>query len=691
MSLSTAEEDRIVNLLRDKKSSTTIVLVGKPGSGKTWLAKKLSTRANFDFILWACLNRKYDHPALYKSIAHQLFLHSIAKELKLDDNVDNEEVQEEENLEKLEEKLSKALEGKRMEPLVKSFVARIQHLPAAIFIVEKAYAFFYKLDSGVQTLERSLKEAFDGVAITSAIVDVHYNELIAYWILEGYLGSIDCVEQAYEKGHRILMELIDCGLLKKVEADCVVLERSVEADYILTERAKLNLDSCNRCGFDGIASLGLADLFEDGKWGGFGRITQAYCIIRTPCNGEKEKKLSTLLYGNHLCQEFLNKFNEPNHKLRVLAIFNPTFESLPLAFSFMKELNMLVLRGCDFLVKIDYIREFAKLTVLEISGACSLIKLPDDIFKKMNQLQSLNLSSLQIQSLPTSFYDLTELQRLLITDCPNLVKLKMLKNCDKHMLTHVLLRDCCAERLPSIEKLTCLQVLNLSGAKVFVEIQDPLLKANTDLEILDFSGTNVLKIPSNIRDSLSAESKEKFFEHLGKLQILNISETTIKGCHPFPIFPSSGSYYFPVAHPCVPCLGESADFLKNMVQLQILDLSETHIKLLPSMTKLKNLTMLFLRGCKLLAAVEDLEALTKLGVLDLSGTALTHLPSLSNLTNLLQLLLRDCPNLEKFSCPEMLDLSGPVIKELPYDISKLTHLEQLDMPNMMNIEGAEEK
>ncbi|GFS42300.1 hypothetical protein Acr_00g0079150 [Actinidia rufa] len=332
MSLSTAEEDRIVNLLRDKNCSKTIVLVGKPGSGKTRLAKKLIGRANFDFILWVCLNRKYDLPALYKIISHQLFLHSTAKELELDDNVDIEEVQEEENLEKLEEKISKALEGKRfwrkhlMVKTVMSYsycAVRMKCLPSSILVDCAWRGGHYFRNCG----------------------SVHYNELIAYWILEDYLGSIDCVEKAYEKGHRILTELIDCGLLKKVEADCVVLERS-----------------------------------EDGKWGG----------------------------------------------------------------------------------------------------------------------------------LDTN------------------------------------------ERLAKLESLTKLEELNLCS---------------------------------------------------------------------------------------VPCLGESADFLKNMVQLQILDLSETHIKLLPSMSKLNNLTKLFLRGCKHLVAVEDLEALTRLGVLDLSGTALTHLPSLSNLTNLRHLLL----------------------------------------------------
>lgn len=62
---------------------------------------------------------------------------------------------------------------------------------------------------------------------------VHCNELIAYWIIEGFLGHVDSIEKAYEEGHRVLMDLIDCQLPKKVEGNFVVMERSMEADYIV--------------------------------------------------------------------------------------------------------------------------------------------------------------------------------------------------------------------------------------------------------------------------------------------------------------------------------------------------------------------------------------------------------------------------------------------------------------------------
>ncbi|KAI7992390.1 putative disease resistance protein [Camellia lanceoleosa] len=141
---------------------------------------------------------------------------------------------------------------------------------------------------------------------------------------EGYFGHIDCVEKTYEEGHRVLMELIDCRLLKKADADCIIIERSVEADYILMERAMLSLEDCHRCGFNGISHLGLADLFEDGEWGGLGKITQAGGMIKAPCSGKKGKLSTLLLDGNRLCSEVLNKFCQSNLELQALAILHHT-------------------------------------------------------------------------------------------------------------------------------------------------------------------------------------------------------------------------------------------------------------------------------------------------------------------------------------------------------------------------------
>ncbi|KAI7989504.1 putative disease resistance protein [Camellia lanceoleosa] len=954
MSLNTVEEERILKLLKDE-GSKTIVLVGKPGSGKTWMAKKLSARATrerlFDFILWVFLNRNYDTKAFYNSIARQLFHLSTTKGFEVDHNVDIEEVPEEENLEVLEKKISAALErkkfllilddeGNKMKEeeikallpvsqknsckvlitsvngdrhktfetktvievntlsgneswsllkqrtgskvlnfpgmaLTKVFVERsIDLLPAAIVIRAKAISYFSGRVSGMRTLESALDEAFDGenknfIQLLSSAYDmlpstilmdctwrgshffrnrgnIHYNELIAYWIMEGYFGHIDRIEKAYEEGHRVLMELIDCRLLKKVDADCIIMERSVEADYILMERSMLSLEDCHRCGFNGISRLGLADLFEDGEWGGLGKIAQAGGMIKTPCSGKKGKLSTLLLDGNRLCSEVLNKFCQSNLELQVLAIFNPTLKSLPRALSEIKELNMLVLRGCDFLVNVDLIQELSNLTVLEISGACSLEKLPHNLFDKMTQLRSLNLSGLLITSLPDSFYKLTELHRLLLKDCSKLMELKPLKRSDKlvvlnlsgaaslvnfpyvtlkgmtklqtldlsntkiqkppifggiQQLTHISLRDChCVERLPSIESLTSLQVLDISGAKSFAEFQNPSFETNAGLKIIDLSGTKVESLPSNIGNPhhlylkgcfmlkeltymkalkdlealhLSGASslvkiEDMFFEDLKKLRIFDVSETNIKklpsllnlcklrqlllshcsslkklpqlnnlkklevldllGCSALTVIQDTSFDQIDslpslshltnlrrlLLNKCinlkelpplgsltkleelnlssVKCFGESgADFLEHMGHLQILDLSETPLKKLPSMSKLKDLKQLFLRGCQLLESLQDLEALTKLEVLDLSGTALTHLPPLNNFTKLRQLVLRDCANLEEFLHLEMCDPSGAKIKVLPYGISELTCLEQLDLPNMMKNQEADEK
>lgn len=63
---------------------TTTVLVGKPGSEKTWIARELCDCAIeeklFDITLWLFLCRNYDFEALDKSIATQLSILSTAGE-----------------------------------------------------------------------------------------------------------------------------------------------------------------------------------------------------------------------------------------------------------------------------------------------------------------------------------------------------------------------------------------------------------------------------------------------------------------------------------------------------------------------------------------------------------------------------------------------------------------------------------
>ncbi|CAL5408684.1 unnamed protein product [Camellia sinensis] len=932
MALRTVEGkiEYILQLLSHGRAKT-VVLVGQPGVGKTWMARELIDRAAerglFDITLWLFLNREYDSMALCQSFAQQLYLLSTAEEFE-DDDYEGEE-EEEEMEQDLRQKMSEALaqkhfliilddEGKKMkekdimpkletllnlsqqssykvlittnnhpnsdiidsmrsvieveplskkeskfllqkragtkvfelsgiEPLVEECVQRSTGLPAEIVVMGKALSYIGQCDSGLQKLEIALEEVaygerFDialllrcgfnilpgGILIDCCRPDrhffqdsgcVHYNELIAYWMMEGYLGQVDCIEKAYNKGYHVLKELIDFHIVK-----------TVEPDYVVIEGAAINLQDCNRGGFGWTANLGLSSVFRYGEWEGLGRITQVGGIIRSLSSGKKGRKLSTLLLdGNRIGSEIPDYLLQSWQDLHVLVIFNPTFKSLPRFLSNMDKLNVLVLRNCHFLEEIDYVLELRRLTALEISGPSSFCRIPDDFFRGTPSLRSLNLSALQIESLPKSFYELSELSWLILGGCSYLKELRSLRRLinlvvidlsgstslsriqDKSFssnkelqminfsktnikslplifslkkLTHLLLSGCLGvDRHPGIRSVTTLQIIDLSDACNFKEFHDQSLANLTDLKILDLSRTAVDHLPSNISNphhlylngctSLSkleciellkdletldfskAQVKtlpslshlhnlrrlllsccsnleelpdlnsltklevldlsgcsaltvlqDKSFEQMPRLWKLDLSETKIKWlpslsnlsnlrhlllkkCTGLRVLPPLESLSKLELNLCgIRLLRETgADFLNNMSCLRILDLSETLLQQLPSMSNLKTLHELYLKGCPDLTTVPGLKELTKLEVLDLSETAVDDLPSLDNFSNLRQLLLRDCPGIKEFLQLEMLNLLGATLDKLPYGISELTHLDRLDLPSMKDTQG----
>ncbi|CAL5434855.1 unnamed protein product [Camellia sinensis] len=709
-----------------------------------------------------------------------------------------------------------------IQDLAETFIKETKYFPAAIMLMAKAFSYFVQCDSGTQMLKSALKEASESdgknynlawllrsgydLLPRSVLIDccrhgshffrdrgsIHYSELIAYWILEGYLGHVDCMEKAYEKGHSVFMELVDCQLLKKLDSGYVIMD---------SDRAIINLDEFDRYGFGGTtslgladlfedckgtASLGLADLYEDCKWEGFGRINQADGMIKSVCSTK------TLFLNGNRCLEILDCLSGLD-KLQVLALFNPTSKSLTQLLSEMRQLIVLVsrpklrdnaahsfklvLRGCDFLVEMDHKFELTRLTVLVISNASSLKRIPDDFFAHMLQLQSLHISELKVDPLPSSLYNLKELRWLILRRCSSFKtvhSLKIFKNLmvldvsgattltnfiDKTFrhtpklqtlnlshtsinripklqnlgqLTHLSLRGCkLLDRLPKTDSLTTLpciealkdlEVLDLSGTSSLVEIEDQFFSHLSSLQILNLSETGIKTLPSisnlcNLRQLLLlgcialTKIKDTSFEKMSCLQNLDLSDSgiiclpelsnlsnlsvlSLKRCTNLKALPPLETLSnLEELNLCgVSSLKETgAGFLVHMSRLQILDLSETQIEQLPSMSNLKSLRQLSIRGCQHLQTVPNLEVLMSLQVLDLSGTAVTHIPSLENFSNLRELLLRGCSNLEGFMHVEMIDLLGTTVKELPYGISKLTHLECLDLPHTEKIQGAESR
>ncbi|GFZ06287.1 hypothetical protein Acr_18g0004570 [Actinidia rufa] len=776
---------KLLELLKDDEVRS-IVLFGESGIGKTWTARDISSlarkRGSVDIILWVFLNRKYDRDTLCDSLAHQLSLLPSPGESEVQDG--NEKLKG--------QQISTAVSGKKLllvlddegnkmnEEEIMSLLGSLlnldqhnhkvlitrrsvsdreddkkslhetKYLPDAIVLMAKAFNHFAHQDSGVEKLKRSLEEApgnetynithllrsgYD-LLPNCILIDccwggshffrdcgfIHYNELIAYWMIEGYLGPINCIDKAYERGHQFVMELIDFRILKKVEAECVIMERpTLKLDDILMERA-IKLDDCHCGGFGGATSLGLATAFSalgDDKWKGLGRITHKNGVIKTLHWGKRPKFSTLLLDGNSLRKEFPCNFLQFNQEYQELQIVPLTSDQL---------------------------------TVLEISGPSSLTSIPDEFFKHMPKLRSLNLSTLLIDSLPSSLYELREIRWLILRGCSHLKKLKSLRSFKDLMVLDLSGATSLEKlnRLRGINSVDTLQVLDLSGASKFKEFHDQSLENIVGLKILDLSGTAVDHLPfslgnphhlyfkectqlkdlsclllshcSTLEELPELKSLEKLevldlsgcialtglhdksFEQMSFLWRLDLSETNINF---LPSLPNVNNLRHLLLRNCsklqvLPPLESlskleelnlcgsgfltktGATFLKDMNHLVILDLSETLLQQLPSMSNLKNLRELYLRGCPSLKAVPDLDALTKLEVLDLSGTAVGYLPSLKNFSTLNRLLLKDCPCLQEFLQIETLHLLEATVKELPYGISELTHLERLDLPNLKN-------
>ncbi|KAK1581619.1 hypothetical protein Q3G72_007469 [Acer saccharum] len=241
---------------------------------------------------------------------------------------------------------------------------------------------------------------------------------------------------------------------------------------------------------------------------GLERITLTDGMIKTLCNPTHWQEVSTLLIdGSCLSLESHDNFMDHMQELQVLAVFNPKFTSITSSLLKMDKLLVLLLRSCNLLEDIAHIQKLQTLKVLEISGASQIKSLPEELFDGMTDLQSLNLSGLEIQTLPS---------------LSNLKKLCLL----------ILRRCSCLNKLPSLKELINLEILDLSSASSFVKFIDPTLSFLSNIQMIDLSGTAIGRLPKFhhlqnltrilLRDCCSIHMLPNL-QHLPSLQILDLS------------------------------------------------------------------------------------------------------------------------------------------------------------------------
>ncbi|MBA0584225.1 hypothetical protein Gorai_015049, partial [Gossypium raimondii] len=719
-----------------------LALTGKPGVGKTWLAKQITESAvspegPFYMSLWMSLslNQKKDKMSLFQSIARQLSIPNLGSMWEDADDIDDDDKREEVADEKLEAKVRGGLneryecyngkekgEKKHMFLLVvldcegevksedyeeimdqilfpkdykngsdikrlTSFLITSRELGNPDFIEKKvqpysgdeAVAFLkdrvnnhVSLPLKFQTLCADIKKrsqvlpteiimlaealnptatdlnnAFDAAHFIlkaaenddvipllpfiygqlpddNCLIDcfwhswnllgkhggVQYNELIARWILEGHLDLADGIRKAYNKGYNVMMKLVDRGMLKMQEDNLIVLEK-----------ATLGLEDRNCRELFEKSNLGLAGILEDKGRKVFERMTPTDGMMKTVKVDKKGKSVSSLLIdGSRFSREDPKKFFKEKQHLEVLALFNPRLTCIPDPIPEMKNLLLLVIRGCYLLQTVDCIKGLKELMALEITGSPLLKEMPKDFFTKMTKLRSLNLSALGIESLPDVF-SLTKLRRLILRNCTYL------------------------KALPKLASLKDLEVFDVSGSSNLKRLQEKSFQSFHKLRFADFSGTSIEKLPivqtlANLTVLLVRGcvclSGLRFMKHLHNLKVLDVSGATkIKEI-----------FY---------------DCFTDTDNLKILDLSETDIRFLPESLG-KSLCDLKLKGCSKLERLLDTKNLTSLESLDLSDCS----------------SLKGFPNnfFEHLTSLKSLDLSNSQVKSFPshFDLPFLRHL-----------------
>ncbi|KAL1533964.1 putative disease resistance protein [Salvia divinorum] len=547
---------------------------------------------------------------------------------------------------------------------------------------------------------------------------VNFNELICYWIMEGHLGPFDRVHEAYHKGHRVFMELMDCGLLQKQEADYIAPSGATTFTFHISDYEEF---------FSGVRP-GIGVTFDMS----LGRVALGDGMIRTISNTNtslsKQVIPALLLYGNRIGEEEfpMESLSEHKEQVEILAISDPTSQHFKLPILEMEKLRLLAIRGCQFLDSLEPFlvkkpdkkhneddgdspqksdtknnkppqesvsKNLEGLTVLEISGPNSQIKaIPDMLFTLMPNLKTVNLSHLaQVKTLPTSFYSLTQIEFLILRGCESLQELGTLK----------VFKD--------------LKILDVSGSTLFEKFEDKSLHTNTKLQILNLSKTNLKTLP--LINQLK-ELKFVWLKDCPNLPRIRKLDKMLK----LEIFDISGAAE--VERFCDPSLED----LTNLVTINI---SNTKIRRLPA--NLGDPTYLYARNCLRIRVVPPVEGLKKLQVLDLSGcihlrevrkefftgvkllrslnlsgTNVRELPFIDgDRSSLRVLVLSGCKLLEKVGSLrclkdlELLDLSGceKVMELEEGSFDEMKHLEHLNlsgtgvgkpMPSLSKLENLKE-
>ncbi|RWR73013.1 putative disease resistance protein [Cinnamomum micranthum f. kanehirae] len=189
--------------------------------------------------------------------------------------------------------------------------------------------------------------------------EILITELVEYCWLEGYIHGVGSIEVAHEKGHSMVMNLVDASLLERGRRDVHVKMHDVVRDFALREA------------------------LEENEW----LLMQKISLMKSNlCNLLERPNCSTLstllLQDNDQLTMIPDPFFECMHSLCILDLSRTEIKSLPSSLWNVVNLRGLYLKDCLKLKELSsQVGALKKLEVLDLGGNTAIRYLPREVGK----------------------------------------------------------------------------------------------------------------------------------------------------------------------------------------------------------------------------------------------------------------------------------------------------------------------
>ncbi|RWR97685.1 putative disease resistance protein [Cinnamomum micranthum f. kanehirae] len=201
--------------------------------------------------------------------------------------------------------------------------------------------------------------------------EILINDLVEYCWLEGYIHGVRSIEDARDKGHCMVIGLVDTALLERCRREGYVKMHDIVRDFALREAH----------GFLVKAGMNMNHPLEEKEW----LQSQKISLMKSNlCNLLERPNCSTLstllLQDNHQLTMIPDPFFECMHSLCILDLSGTEIKSLPSSLCNLVNLRGLYLKDCRKLEELpSQVGALRQLEVLHLGGSTSIKYLPREV------------------------------------------------------------------------------------------------------------------------------------------------------------------------------------------------------------------------------------------------------------------------------------------------------------------------